>query len=278
MRIANWDEWALPSGLDCAYDGMLEVNENVEMNSRVATRTLCSGIAMDIEGSRERREENDAVNEAVARLQTRYACRFIKRLFDIVFSPFVLIPFLRLFLIIGIVVKIEDPNGSIVFKQERVTKDGKKLNMYKFRSMCSDARGRLADLREFNEKTDPVFKVYDDPWITRVGKVIRKLSLDSVIIGTPGDGESAKFLLRSANSSLDLKLRKRRPELCRIASNHNKRFRFLSVADCRDIRGVLSHAFAYILSFDLSASFWGSTEGCSFSSLFPLYLKGGEMQ
>lgn len=171
----------MSSRLDCVYGGMLEVNEIIEMNSRVATRTLRSGIAMDIGGSRERWEEDGAVNEAVARLQTRYVYRFAKRFFDIVFSLFVLIAFSWLFLIIGLAIKIDDPNGPIVFKQERVTKDGKKFNMYKFRSMCSDAEERLADLREFNEKTGPVFKMHNDPRITRVGRVIRKLSLDEIM-------------------------------------------------------------------------------------------------
>lgn len=50
--------------------------------------------------------------------------------------------------------------------------------MYKFRSMCVDAEAKLAELRELNEKTGPVFKIADDPRITRVGKWIRKLSLD----------------------------------------------------------------------------------------------------
>ena len=66
------------------------------------------------------------------------------------------------------------------FKQERVGKDGKKFYMYKFRSMCVDAEAKLAELRELNEKTGPVFKIADDPRITRVGKWIRKLSLDEM--------------------------------------------------------------------------------------------------
>jgi len=52
--------------------------------------------------------------------------------------------------------------------------------MYKFRSMCVDAEARLAELRELNEKTGPVFKIADDPRITKVGRVIRKVSLDEM--------------------------------------------------------------------------------------------------
>ena len=52
--------------------------------------------------------------------------------------------------------------------------------MYKFRNMCVDAESKLAELQELNEKTGPVFKIADDPRITRVGKVIRKLSFDEL--------------------------------------------------------------------------------------------------
>ena len=59
-------------------------------------------------------------------------------------------------------------------------KDGKTFKMWKFRSMCVDAEARLAELEEMNEKDGPVFKIADDPRITRVGRVIRKLSLDEL--------------------------------------------------------------------------------------------------
>ena len=52
--------------------------------------------------------------------------------------------------------------------------------MFKFRSMCVNAEEKLAELKELNEKTGPVFKIADDPRITRVGRVVRKLSLDEL--------------------------------------------------------------------------------------------------
>lgn len=70
----------------------------------------------------------------------------------------------------AIAIKIDDPKGPVFFKQKRVGKDGKEFNMYKFRSMCVDAEDRLAELRELNEKSGPVFKIAADPRITRVGK------------------------------------------------------------------------------------------------------------
>ena len=125
--------------------------------------------------------EDPEVSEAVRRLQkSRLGYRFTKRAFDIVFSAFVLVSFSWLFVIVAIAIKIDDPKGPVFFKQKRVGKDGKEFNMYKFRSMCVDAEDRLAELREFNEKTGPVFKIAEDPRITRVGKWLRKLSLDEL--------------------------------------------------------------------------------------------------
>ena len=123
--------------------------------------------------------EDPEVSEAVRRLQkSRLGYRFTKRAFDIVFSAFVLVSFSWLFVIVAIAIKIDDPKGPVFFKQKRVGKDGKEFNMYKFRSMCVDAEDGLAELRELNEKSGPVFKIAADPRITRVGKWLRKLSLD----------------------------------------------------------------------------------------------------
>ena len=123
--------------------------------------------------------EDPEVSEAVRRLQkSRLGYRFTKRAFDIVFSAFVLVSFSWLFVIVAIAIKIDDPKGPVFFKQKRVGKDGKEFNMYKFRSMCVDAEDRLAELRELNEKSGPVFKIAADPRITRVGKWLRELSLD----------------------------------------------------------------------------------------------------
>lgn len=125
--------------------------------------------------------EDPEVSEAVRCLQkSRLGYRFVKRAFDIVFSAFVLIAFNWLFAIVAIAIEIEDPGDPVIFKQKRVGKDGKEFYMYKFRSMCVDAESELAELRELNEKTGPVFKIAADPRITRVGRVTRKLSIDEL--------------------------------------------------------------------------------------------------
>ena len=146
--------------------------------------------------------EDPEVSEAVRRLQkSRLGYRFTKRAFDIVFSAFVLVSFSWLFVIVAIAIKIDDPKGPVFFKQKRVGKDGKEFNMYKFRSMCVDAEDRLAELRELNEKSGPVFKIAADPRITRVGKWLRKLSLD----------EFPQFI-NVLRSDIPLRILKTRPE------------------------------------------------------------------
>lgn len=146
--------------------------------------------------------EDPEVSEAVRRLQkSRLGYRFTKRAFDIVFSAFVLVSFSWLFVIVAIAIKTDDPKGPVFFKQKRVGKDGKEFNMYKFRSMCVDAEDRLAELRELNEKSGPVFKIAADPRITRVGKWLRKLSLDEF-----------PQLINVLRSDIPLRILKTRPE------------------------------------------------------------------
>ncbi len=118
---------------------------------------------------------------ASARLRGgRYIYRTIKRLFDIVFSAFMLVAFSWLLLLTAIAIKIDDPTGPVFFVQDRIGRDGKRFRMLKFRSMCADAEARLAELQVKNEKDGPVFKMADDPRITRVGRVIRKTSIDEL--------------------------------------------------------------------------------------------------
>lgn len=105
---------------------------------------------------------------------------FIKRIIDICSSLVGLIILLPVFLIVAILIKIEDPNGKVFFCQERCEKEGKLFNMYKFRSMVSNAEDLLEELKELNEMDGPVFKIKEDPRITRVGKFIRKTSIDEL--------------------------------------------------------------------------------------------------
>lgn len=124
-----------------------------------------------------REQIGDAPLEGIER---RWAYRFFKRAFDVVFSLLVLVFFCWLYLVIAILVKADDPKGPVIFSQDRVGRDGRTFRMHKFRSMCVDAEDRLGELQSMNEKTGPVFKIKDDPRVTRVGHWLRKLSLDEL--------------------------------------------------------------------------------------------------
>ena len=103
-----------------------------------------------------------------------------KRLIDIVGSLCGIILLSPLFLIVAILIKLEDPKGKVFFAQERNGRYPKTFKMYKFRSMVHNAEDLLKDLMDRNEQTGPVFKIDDDPRITKVGKVIRKTSIDEL--------------------------------------------------------------------------------------------------
>ena len=105
---------------------------------------------------------------------------WLKRMFDILFSLGALSVFSPLFLLIAGMIKLED-RGPVFFTQIRVGKYGRLFKMYKFRSMCIDAEKRLEELKTKNQHQEGVtFKIKDDPRITRVGKWLRKLSLDEM--------------------------------------------------------------------------------------------------
>ena len=104
---------------------------------------------------------------------------FFKRFFDIFLCVFALIMLSPVFLVIAILIKCED-GGPVFFKQTRLTKGCKEFGMYKFRSMCVDAEAKLEALMDRNEVNGPAFKIEDDPRITKIGKFIRKTSIDEL--------------------------------------------------------------------------------------------------
>ena len=114
------------------------------------------------------------------KLQHQYGYRFIKRLFDVVASSVAVVIISPVFLIIAIAIKINDPAGPVFYTQTRVGKDGKPFKMFKFRSMVTNADELLERLRDQNEVEGAMFKMKDDPRITKVGKFIRKYSLDEL--------------------------------------------------------------------------------------------------
>ncbi len=102
-----------------------------------------------------------------------------KRAIDIVLSLFALIVLSPLMLLIALAVKLDSP-GPAIFKQARIGKKGKPFTFYKFRSMHQNAEEIRASLMHLNEADGPVFKIKQDPRITRVGRILRKTSLDEL--------------------------------------------------------------------------------------------------
>ena len=192
--------------------------------------TQCGGYALErVEGAAAGLDPEAA--RAAERLRTgRWAYRVVKRAFDVCFSACVLVCLSWLFLIVAVAIKLDDPEGPVIFSQARVGRDGREFRMYKFRSMCSDAESRLAELAGRNEKDGPVFKMADDPRVTRVGRFLRKTSLAPVIIGTPGDGEPTKSSSHPVSSPLDLHKCERLPGTSLGAHHHYTSFQFLSIA------------------------------------------------
>jgi lipopolysaccharide/colanic/teichoic acid biosynthesis glycosyltransferase len=103
-----------------------------------------------------------------------------KRIIDVLGASLGLIVLFPLFLIIFCLIKIEDRKESVFFKQERIGKDGESFYMYKFRSMVPNAEALKESLRNKNEANGPIFKIKSDPRVTKVGKFIRKTSIDEL--------------------------------------------------------------------------------------------------
>ena len=104
----------------------------------------------------------------------------VRRAQDILLSSLALVALSPLLLITYAAIWIDSPGARPIFTQQRVGRNGKLFKMYKFRTMCPDAEQKLKDLMEHNEKDGPVFKMKNDPRITRVGKFLRKTSIDEL--------------------------------------------------------------------------------------------------
>ncbi|HWQ90038.1 MAG TPA: sugar transferase [Clostridia bacterium] len=103
-----------------------------------------------------------------------------KRLFDIVVSLVLLIALIPLFALVALLIKFED-GGPIFFAQSRVGQNGKLFKMFKIRSMCLDAEEKLEEVLRHNHHKDGVtFKLKQDPRITRIGRWLRKFSVDEL--------------------------------------------------------------------------------------------------
>jgi len=103
----------------------------------------------------------------------------VKRTIDLVGAVLILILISPLLVAIAAAIWIESP-GPIIFRQPRMGRNGRVFTFFKFRSMTSDAESRRGELLRHNESTGPLFKIREDPRVTRVGRVLRRFSLDEL--------------------------------------------------------------------------------------------------
>ena len=111
--------------------------------------------------------------------ESRLFYHICKRIMDVVCSAAVLAVLSPIFLAVAVAIKLED-KGPVIFTQNRTGKDGKVFRMYKFRSMYVDAEKRRSELLARNEADGPLFKIADDPRVTKVGRFIRRTSIDEL--------------------------------------------------------------------------------------------------
>jgi len=116
--------------------------------------------------------------EAVLQEAKRYWA--LRRLQDVILSVFALLVLWPFMLLVALIIVIDSPGAGPIFSQTRIGRDGKPFTFYKFRSMCPNAEEKLEELLPQNEMQGPVFKIKDDPRITRVGKFIRMTSIDEL--------------------------------------------------------------------------------------------------
>ncbi|WP_429971885.1 sugar transferase [Fructilactobacillus sp. Tb1] len=125
-------------------------------------------------------ENNDEVWLNKKKVQDRPTYFFVKRLTDMIFSLLGILLLSPVFIVLSLLIRNDGSHGKAFYVQERVGKDGTHFKMYKFRSMIPDADKHLDELMDQNEVDGAMFKMKDDPRITKVGKFIRKYSLDEL--------------------------------------------------------------------------------------------------
>lgn len=118
-------------------------------------------------------------SEYVKQYEKNIGYYLVKRIIDIVGSLFGIIFLSPIMIITAISIKLES-KGPVFFSQRRVGQYGKTFKMYKFRSMVTDAEELIEKLKDKNEMSGPMFKIKEDPRVTKVGRFIRKTSIDEL--------------------------------------------------------------------------------------------------
>ncbi|TGY42345.1 sugar transferase [Clostridium sartagoforme] len=124
-------------------------------------------------------DKENSLEIQVINKENRLMYNATKRLMDILLSLLGLIIVSPILLIVAILIKLES-SGPIIFSQKRVGLNGKEFNMFKFRSMVQNAEELKEKLQKQNEMSGPMFKMKEDPRVTKVGRFIRKTSIDEL--------------------------------------------------------------------------------------------------
>lgn len=196
-ELEDFEDWARYSPVDEVFIATNDMEKTDLYNIVNSLRQM--GIAVNIKLNRVM-ELNEAINKSdeskylvensssmgyINRVpffslnprENKYRYYILKRLVDIIGGIVGSIVAIILYVVLGILIKIESP-GPIIFSQKRVGKNGRIFKMYKFRSMYRDAEERKKELMKNNEMDGLMFKMKDDPRITKIGRFIRKTSLD----------------------------------------------------------------------------------------------------
>ena len=149
-------------------------DSNEEIATTILQPDINTYIPATVQEEKVRQKDNDGLNDGSV------AYILSKRIVDVFLSLLGLILLSPILLIVILIIKFEDKEGSVLFKQERVGKNGEIFYMYKFRSMVSNAESLLKDLLHLNEVEGAMFKIENDPRITKIGKFIRSTSIDEL--------------------------------------------------------------------------------------------------
>lgn len=127
-------------------------------------------------------EPNEGMGPSDCRepFEIKRAYQFGRRAQDILFSALALLALAPFMLLLALIIVIDSPGAGPIFVQERIGKNGKSFRFFKFRSMVPQAEEKLGELLKDNEMDGPVFKIKEDPRITRIGKFIRKTGIDEL--------------------------------------------------------------------------------------------------
>ena len=166
-----------------ADDTLLQIQEYIDLCLEMGVTVK---VVMDVNDARQMQRSNSFVSSVGTYPLITYHTitlnayeQFVKRITDIVISLVGAIVTLPIMIITAIAIKLDSP-GPVLFKQLRVGQNGRTFYIYKFRSMCQDAESKLEELKSQNEMQGAMFKIADDPRITKVGKFIRKTSIDEL--------------------------------------------------------------------------------------------------